>query len=120
MFFYSRHPFALLLGTCLATKPAFTLNPAIPATVGCTARKIAPVLPLTLADDEATRHLLDAIHRSTPIALYYQGGSHPGVLRKFQPICLYRLDPGGVVYAHGHCLRHREPRTLRLDRIRFA
>ena len=84
------------------------------------ARRIGPVLPVGSSDDPVASALLDCIQKGKPAALYYQGGSTPGIHRRFQPISLYRMIPGGPIYAHGRCLLRDEPRTLRVDRIRLA
>lgn len=108
----NRRHFAALFG-------AFLTLPAIGA-VETVARRIAPVIPVTAGEDPLVMALLKALKSHDAVALYYLGGSTPGALRKFQPIALYRLCPGGVIYAHGRCLLRGEPRTLRLDKARLA
>lgn len=98
---------------------AFLALPAMGA-AETVARRIAPVIPVCKGENPLVTALLKAMETHHPVALYYLGGSTPGALRRFQPIALYRLSPGGVIYAHGRCLLRGEPRTLRLDKARLA
>ncbi len=84
------------------------------------AHRIAPILPVTSGSDPVVTAMLRAIKSGGRLALYYQGGSSRGALRKFEPIQLYRHLPGGFIYAHGFCSLRGERRTLRLDKVRLA
>jgi len=81
---------------------------------------LAPTFPVQESSDPIATRFLEAIviHESVP--LFYQGGETPGVFRRFVPTSLYRLTPGGPIFATGHCLLRNASRTLRLDRVRRA
>ena len=70
--------------------------------------------------DPVAAAFLRAITGDLDLPIYYLGGSTPGALRRFAPTSLYRLAPGGPIYAQGLCLRRKATRTLRLDRVRLA
>lgn len=84
------------------------------------AHRIAPTLPVHQSQDPVARVFLGSMMQKEPVPLFYQGGSTPGAFRRFRPVSLYRLFPGGPIYAHGFCLLRQESRTLRLDRVRLG
>jgi predicted DNA-binding transcriptional regulator YafY len=63
---------------------------------------------------------LEAMKVRQPVSIFYLGGSTPGILRRFKPNALYRLTPGGPIFATGICELRHGTRTLRLDRVRLA
>lgn len=77
-------------------------------------------IPLATTRDPVARVFLDAMMENRGVAVFYHGGSTPGALRVFRPECLFRLRPGGWIYARGHCELRGGTRTLRLDRARLA
>ena len=99
--------------------PFFAASPAL-AGMESAARRIAPCLPVHQSHDPVARVFLGSLRQQEAVPLYYQGGSTPGAFRRFRPVSLYRLFPGGPIYAHGFCLLRQETRTLRLDRVRLA
>ena len=99
------------------------LVPHIPQTAPALEVKrlpLAPTFPVQESSDPIPARFLEAIVNQEPIPIYYQGGSTPGVFRRFMPTSLYRLSPTGPVFATGHCLLRQATRTLRLDRVRLA
>ncbi|BCX46123.1 deoR family transcriptional regulator [Haloferula helveola] len=81
---------------------------------------LAPVLPVGPTRDPVVASFQTAIHECRTLAFFYQGGSTPGILRRFLPVSLYRLESGGPVYAVGRCALRNETRTIRLDRVRLG
>ena len=81
---------------------------------------LAPVHPVRESDEPIAAAFLQALVREEPLPLYYQGGTSPGMLRRFKPHSLYRLIPGGPVYAMGECGARQATRVFRLDRVRLA
>ena len=79
-----------------------------------------PRLPVGETDHPVARALLRAIAEERPLPVYYHAGTTPGALRRFQPHAIYRLRPGGRLYANGFCQLRQADRTLRLDRISLA
>jgi hypothetical protein len=87
---------------------------------GSPCQPIAPIHPVRDSDDPIAKAFLKGILNDESITLYYLGGSTPGALRRFRPHSLYRLTPGGPIFASGICQYRRATRTLRLDRVRMA
>jgi len=109
----NRRRFAhFLTGIALAPAPALI--------AGSPCHPIAPIHPVTDSCDPATGIFLKAMESDESIAIYYHGGSTPGALRHFRPHSLYRLKPGGPIFASGICQLRDGTRTLRLDRVRLA
>jgi predicted DNA-binding transcriptional regulator YafY len=81
-----------------------------------------PKDPLPPGDtrDPVALAFLAALERGGCVTVYYHGGSTPGAMRKFTPQSVYRLVPGGRLYATGSCHLRKETRTLRLDRARLG
>ncbi len=88
----------------------------------CVASLQLPALriPVTESSDPLARRLLRSAASGGTLAFFYQGGSTPGVLRRFKPTELFRLRPGGAIYVRGHCRLRDATRTFRVDRIRLA
>ena len=109
----TRHSFGRLLGgLCLAPQIAPALE---------TGRlPLAPTFPVQESSDPITRCFLEAVLNQESVSLYYQGGSTPGIFRRFQPTSLYRLSPSGPVLASGHCSLRGSTRAMRVDRVRLA
>ena len=78
--------------------------------------------PLPAGDtrDPVALAFLAALERGGAVTVYYHGGSTPGAMRKFTPQSIYRIVPGGRLYATGICHLRAEVRTLRLDRARLG
>ena len=102
----------------LFTGLAVTQAPA--AMTGSPSRPIAPIHPVHESYDPVAQRFLRAILEEEPVAVFYQGGSTPGALRHFRPDSLYRLEPGGPIFATGICQLRDGTRTFRLDRVRLA
>jgi predicted DNA-binding transcriptional regulator YafY len=81
-----------------------------------------PKNPLPPGDtrDPVALAFLGALERGGCVTVYYHGGSTPGAMRKFTPQAVFRLVPGGHLYATGNCHLRKETRTLRLDRARLG
>lgn len=77
-------------------------------------------VPVESSDHPVAADFLLARRSGRPVAVYYHGGSTPGALRIFIPETLFRLRPGGPIYARGFCHLRHDVRTLRVDRARPA
>ena len=77
-------------------------------------------LPPGETRDPVALAFLAALERGGQVTVYYHGGSTPGAMRRFAPQSVYRLVPGGRLYATGTCHLRKETRTLRLDRARLG
>lgn len=110
-----RRAFARLLGALIAA-------PVVGAAVSIPRTRIGPVVPVTEVPDgdETLAAFVGALSNERPVTVYYHGGSTPGALRRFRPTSIYRLRPGGPVYASGLCELRGGTRLLRLDRARLA
>ena len=96
------------------------LGPTIVVHAGSPRRVIAPIHPIHESDDPFARQFLTAAAHGQTVSFYYIGGANPGILRRFRPRSLYRLEPGGPIYATGECHLRRATRVFRLDRVRLA
>jgi predicted DNA-binding transcriptional regulator YafY len=109
----TRRSFARLVG-------GLFLAPQIAPALESKRLPLAPTIPVQESSDPIATRFLEAIINEEDVPLYYQGGTTPGVFRRFMPTSLYRLSPGGPILASGHCLLRDSTRTLRLDRVRLA
>ncbi|MEP4079727.1 hypothetical protein [Haloferula sp.] len=107
------HPFSRLLG---GFSPAAQKAPALEVK----RLPLAPTYPVQETTDPLAKRFLEAVINLEDIPIYYQGGSTPGVFRRFQPTSLYRLTPNGPILASGHCSLRGSTRALRIDRVRLA
>lgn len=98
----------------------FALSPAPTLFAGSPRQPLAPIHPVQETDDPIAAVFLKAMSKGHSIPLFYLGGSTPGALRRFKPNTLYRLSPGGPIFASGICQWRQGTRTLRLDRVRLA
>ena len=81
---------------------------------------VAPIHPVKESDEPVTAEFLKALNMDRAVTVYYHGGASPGLLRQVRPRALYRLRPGGPVYAIGECRMRCATRIFRLDRVRLA
>lgn len=111
----TRRSLVRFLGACFSL-PALQAAPSLSREVS------APKDPLPPGDtrDPVALAFLAALECGGSVTVYYHGGSTPGAMRKFTPQSVYRLVPGGRLYATGTCQLRRETRTLRLDRTRLG
>ncbi|MGE9271518.1 MAG: hypothetical protein ACQKBU_12005 [Verrucomicrobiales bacterium] len=108
------------LPKALKKRPATPFTSPLEAHIGSPCRAIAPIHPVRESYDRTAKVFLEAMKSGRSISLFYLGGSSPGSLRRFFPESLYRLEPGGPIFATGICQRRKATRTLRLDRVRLA
>ncbi|MFC7335629.1 hypothetical protein ACFQY0_00450 [Haloferula chungangensis] len=109
----TRRSFARLLGGLI-------LPPTIAPALETKRLPLAPTFPVQESSDPVASRFLDAIKHQEPVPVFYQGGETPGAFRRFTPTALYRLSPGGPIFATGFCLLRHSTRTLRVDRVRLA
>lgn len=79
-----------------------------------------PRIPVCEPEGPVIRELLAHARRGIPLALFYQGGSDPGRLRRFSPELVFRHERGRHTYVSGFCHLRGAPRILRIDRIGLA
>jgi predicted DNA-binding transcriptional regulator YafY len=101
---------------------AFFSVPALQAAPSTPVLPQQPKAPLPPGDtrDPVALAFLAALESGGYVTVYYHGGSTPGAMRKFTPQSVFRLVPGGHLYATGNCHLRKETRTLRLDRARLG
>ncbi len=111
----TRRSLARFLGA-LFSLPALQAAPSLPR------ESLQPKDPLPPGNtrDPVALAFLAALERGGQVTVYYHGGSTPGAMRKFTPQSVFRLVPGGHLYATGNCHLRKETRTLRLDRARLG
>lgn len=76
--------------------------------------------PVETSDHPVAADFIRSQRTGRPVAIYYHGGTTPGALRIFVPETLFRMRPGGPIYARGYCHLRKDIRILRLDRTRPA
>lgn len=79
-----------------------------------------PRIPVCRPEGPVVRELLAHARQGRPMALFYQGGSRPGCLRRFSPELVFRHERGRHTYVSGFCHQREAPRILRIDRIGLA
>jgi len=101
---------------------AFLSVPALQASPSLSREPHPPKEPLPPGDtrDPVALAFLAALESGGCVTVYYHGGSTPGAMRRFTPQAVFRLVPGGYLYATGNCHLRKETRTLRLDRARLG
>jgi hypothetical protein len=111
----TRRSLAKFLGAFLSV-PALQAAPSLPR------EPLQPKSPLPPGDtrDPVALAFLGALERGGCVTVYYHGGTTPGAMRRFTPQSIYRLVPGGYLYATGNCHLRKDTRTLRLDRARLG
>lgn len=70
--------------------------------------------------DQKITTIIQHCQAKQTFAFYYQAGSNPGLLRKVDPICVFRTQDSDITYLIGHCLLRDAQRTFRIDRISLA
>lgn len=83
--------------------------------------KKKPRTKVETVDTQNEKRLMEAIENGEVIKIWYDGGSNPGTVREIQPKELFRVSGyESSMYLNAFCYLRKEPRSFRLDKIRFS